>query len=205
MSDATEIAKPRASVFAGLRLTWTAVLAGSVLLFWLILALFGPWIAPHGEAEIISSTTFAPIGEGGLLGTDKLGRDVFSRLIYGVRTTLLLALITTVISFAFGVTLGFAAAILKGWFDIVVSRIVEGDCQHRARQIDINGKHLSLFEFFARGERRKRTAERRGGAARPHPATLRPAEDAQPTAQATGNTEAIEKAMKWRKHMTVCQ
>jgi len=118
MSDATEIATPRASVFAGLRLTWTAVLAGSVLLFWLILALFGPWIAPHGEAEIISGTTFAPIGEGGLLGTDKLGRDVFSRLIYGVRTTLLLALITTVISFAF-------AAILKGWFDIVVSRIVE--------------------------------------------------------------------------------
>ncbi len=125
MSDATEIAKPRASVFAGLRLTWTAAIAGSVLLFWLILALFGPWIAPHGEAEIISGTTFAPIGEGGLLGTDKLGRDVFSRLIYGVRTTLLLALITTVISFAFGVTLGFAAAILKGWFDIVESRIVE--------------------------------------------------------------------------------
>ncbi len=125
MSDMSEIVAPRASVFAGLRLTWTAVIAGSVLLFWFALALFGPWVAPHGEAEIISATTFAPIGEGGLLGTDKLGRDVFSRLIYGVRTTLLLALITTVISFAFGVTLGFAAAILKGWFDIIVSRIVE--------------------------------------------------------------------------------
>lgn len=125
MSDTSEIVAPRASVVAGLRLTWTAVIAGSVLLFWFALALFGPWVASHGEAEIISGTTFAPIGEGGLLGTDKLGRDVFSRLIYGVRTTLLLALITTVISFAFGVTLGFAAAILKGWFDIIVSRIVE--------------------------------------------------------------------------------
>ncbi|MEZ5911678.1 MAG: ABC transporter permease [Paracoccaceae bacterium] len=125
MSDAAEFTKPRASVFAGLRLTWTAVIAGGVLLFWLALALFGPWLAPHGEAEIISGTTFAPLGEGGFLGTDKLGRDVLSRLIYGVRTTLLLALITTVISFGIGVTLGFAAAILKGWFDIVVSRIVE--------------------------------------------------------------------------------
>ncbi|SMO84054.1 MULTISPECIES: ABC transporter permease [Ruegeria] len=125
MSEATDIPTPRASVFAGLRLTWTAGIAGAVLLFWLILAFFGPWIAPHGEAEIISGQTFAPIGEGGLLGTDKLGRDVLSRLIYGVRTTLLLALVTTMISFLFGVALGFAAAILRGWFDIVVSRVVE--------------------------------------------------------------------------------
>ncbi len=125
MSEATDIPTPRTSVFAGLRLTWTAGIAGAVLLFWLILAFFGPWIAPHGEAEIISGQTFAPIGEGGLLGTDKLGRDVLSRLIYGVRTTLLLALVTTMISFLFGVALGFAAAILRGWFDIVVSRVVE--------------------------------------------------------------------------------
>lgn len=125
MSTETEIIAPRAGTFAGLRLTWTAIIAGSVLLFWLFLAVFGPLIAPHGEAEIISTSTFAPIGEGGVLGTDKLGRDVLSRLIYGVRTTLLLALVTTVISFVVGVTLGFAAAILKGWFDIIVSRIVE--------------------------------------------------------------------------------
>ena len=125
MSTETEIIAPRAGILAGLRLTWTAIIAGCVLVFWLFLAVFGPLIAPHGEAEIISTVTFAPIGEGGVLGTDKLGRDVFSRLIYGVRTTLLLALITTVISFVVGVTLGFAAAILKGWFDIVASRIVE--------------------------------------------------------------------------------
>ncbi len=55
MSDATEIAKPRASVFAGLRLTWTAAIAGSVLLFWLILALFGPWIAPSAMLSTTSA------------------------------------------------------------------------------------------------------------------------------------------------------
>jgi peptide/nickel transport system permease protein len=124
MSD-LDIPAARASVFAGLRLTKTAIVAGSILLLWVFLAFFGPTLAPHGEAEIISTKTFAPIGEGGLLGTDKLGRDVFSRLLYGVRTTLVLALITTIIAFAAGVTLGFAAAILRGWFDIVVSRIVE--------------------------------------------------------------------------------
>lgn len=124
MSD-VDIPVPRASVFAGLRLTKTAIVAGAVLLSWVFLAILGPTLAPHGEAEIISTKTFAPIGEGGWLGTDKLGRDVFSRLLYGVRTTLLLALITTVIAFAAGVTLGFAAAILRGWFDIIISRIVE--------------------------------------------------------------------------------
>lgn len=125
MSRGTDTPADRATVLSGLRLTWTAGVAGSILLFWLVLALFGPWFAPHGEADIISQQTFAPIGEGGILGTDKLGRDVLSRLIYGVRTTLLLALVTTVICFAVGVTLGFAAAILKGWFDIIASRIVE--------------------------------------------------------------------------------
>lgn len=125
MSDVTELTPPRGNVFAGLRLTWTASVALTVLVFWVVLAIIGPAIAPYGEAEIISQKTFAPIGEGGVLGTDKLGRDVLSRLIFGVRTTLVLALVTTIISFAIGVTLGFAAAILKGWFDIIASRIVE--------------------------------------------------------------------------------
>jgi len=126
MTDSVDISSTRRSnVFAGLRLTPTAIFAASVLIFWTILAIIGPFIAPHGEAEIISNQTFAPIGEGGVLGTDKLGRDVFSRLIYGVRTTLVLALITTIISFVAGVTLGFAAATLGGWFDAVVSRLVE--------------------------------------------------------------------------------
>lgn len=125
MTEAPDATPPRASLFAGLRLTWTATIALAILLFWTVLAVLGPAIAPYGEAEIISQRTFAPIGEGGLLGTDKLGRDVLSRLIYGVRTTLVLALLTTIISFAIGVPLGFAASILRGWFDVVVSRIVE--------------------------------------------------------------------------------
>ncbi len=125
MSDTPDVSIQQTSTLSRLRLTWTAAIAGFILLIWILLAVVGPWIAPHGEAEIISPQTFAPIGEGGILGTDKLGRDVLSRLIYGVRTTLSLALITTIITFVFGVALGFAAAILKGGFDIVVSRIVE--------------------------------------------------------------------------------
>ena len=111
--------------FSSLRLTPVAAVAATILLFWIAVAVFGPLIAPHSEAEIISPRTFAPFGVGGVLGTDKLGRDVLSRLIFGVRTTLILALITTVIAVGFGVMVGFAAAVLRGWFDIVVSRIVE--------------------------------------------------------------------------------
>ncbi|WP_205910380.1 ABC transporter permease [Rhizobium sp. FKL33] len=106
-------------------MTPTAAIASAALFFWFMIAVFGPLIAPHTEAEIVSQHTFAPMGDGGWLGTDKLGRDVLSRLIYGVRTTLLLALLTTVISFTLGVGLGFAAAILRGWFDVAVSRMVE--------------------------------------------------------------------------------
>ncbi len=110
--------------FKKLRLTTTAIIAFAVLLFWIFIAIFGPLLAPYGEAEIIGNS-FADIGETGLLGTDKLGRDLFTRLLYGVRTTLMLALITTFISFFVGVVLGFSAAILRGWFDICISRIVE--------------------------------------------------------------------------------
>ena len=65
----------------------------AILLFWLVICLFGPWIAPHTEADIISGDSYAPIGTHGVLGTDYLGRDLLSRLIYGARMTLGLALI----------------------------------------------------------------------------------------------------------------
>ncbi|WP_420547816.1 ABC transporter permease [Curvivirga sp.] len=123
MSDVAD--KPSASKgLKSLRLTPTAAIAGIILIFWIIVAFFGPALAPYGEAEIIGES-FGPIGGEGLLGTDKLGRDILTRLLYGVRTTLFLALITTVISFVVGVVLGFSAAILRGWFDICISRLVE--------------------------------------------------------------------------------
>ena len=96
-----------------------------ILVFWLVICLFGPWIAPHSESEMISGDSYAPIGVHGLLGTDYLGRDLLSRLIYGARMTLGLALVATILAFFMGVLSGFVAGIAGGWVDAGISRTVD--------------------------------------------------------------------------------
>jgi peptide/nickel transport system permease protein len=88
-------------------------------------AIFAPLLAPYGEAEIVSREPFLPWSREFLLGTDQLGRDILSRLIYGARNTLAIALATTLLAFAIGVALGTAAALARGWMDQVMSRAVD--------------------------------------------------------------------------------
>lgn len=98
---------------------WLAVL---ILVFWGIVGVLAPVIAPHAESEILTNTSFAPPGQVTFLGTDYLGRDVLSRLIYGTRMTLGLAFLACCIAFFTGTILGFFAA-MSGWVDNVLSRI----------------------------------------------------------------------------------
>ncbi len=107
-------------------LTPLAVVCLLILLALLLVALLGPWIAPYGEGEILSNDSFAAASDVFRLGGDFLGRDLFSRLIYGVRVTLSLALAIAVLSFLIGCGLGFMAAIKRGWVDAVLSRCVDG-------------------------------------------------------------------------------
>ena len=95
-----------------------------VLAFYLFVALFAPLLAPHGEAQIFPAS-FAPWGGEHVLGTDQIGRDIFSRLIYGARNTMGIALATTLLSFLIGGGLGLAAAIRGGWVDQLLSRAVD--------------------------------------------------------------------------------
>ncbi len=95
-----------------------------VILIYVIAAVFAPWIAPYGEAEILGKA-YLPSSAANLLGTDQLGRDLFTRLIYGARNTIGIALITTLMSFFVGGTLGVLAALKRGWFDQGVSRVVD--------------------------------------------------------------------------------
>ena len=97
----------------------------AVLLFWLFVCLFGAAISPHPESEIVSSKSFAPLGVDGLLGTDYLGRDLLSRIFYGARMTLGLALIATLLAFVLGVVSGFIAGIAGGKVDSAISRVVD--------------------------------------------------------------------------------
>ena len=87
----------------------------------LVCALFAPLLAPYGESEIVGSV-WQPMGGEFLLGTDNLGRDLFSRLIYGARTTIFVALAATVLSFSLGMLLSFTAAVTGGFVDQAFSR-----------------------------------------------------------------------------------
>ncbi len=92
-----------------------------VIFIYAVMGILAPYIAPHGEAEIISSA-FAPADADMLLGADQLGRDVFSRIIYGARNTVGLALVATVLAFTIGAAAGLFAAVKKGWLDQIMGR-----------------------------------------------------------------------------------
>lgn len=86
-----------------------------------VAGIFAPLIAPFGEAQVITSA-FAPADENMLLGADQLGRDIFSRLVYGARNTVALALAGTVMAFLLGALAGLMAATSGGWFDQFLAR-----------------------------------------------------------------------------------
>ncbi|MBD9529561.1 MULTISPECIES: ABC transporter permease [Paracoccus] len=96
-----------------------------VVLIYLLVALFAPFLAPFGEAQVASSIPYAPPDGTFLLGTDQLGRDQFSRLIYGARNSMGIALATTLISFTVGGLVGVISAVLGGWVDQLISRLVD--------------------------------------------------------------------------------
>ena len=95
-----------------------------VIFTYAISGIFAPIIAPYGEAEVISSA-FAPADENMLLGADQLGRDMFSRIIYGARNTVGLALLATILAFLMGATAGLYAATKGGKLDQLLGRIVD--------------------------------------------------------------------------------
>ena len=95
-----------------------------VITIYLLIAVLAPLIAPYGEAEIVAGA-YEPWGGDYLLGTDQLGRDLLSRLIYGARNTIGIAVMTTGLSFTIGGLLGLLAAILGGWTDQLLARGVD--------------------------------------------------------------------------------
>lgn len=95
-----------------------------IIITYVIVALFAPLIAPYGEAEV-HPEPYAPWGGDYLFGTDQIGRDVFTRLIYGARNTVGIAFVTTILAFAIGGGLALAAAVRGGWLDQALSRAVD--------------------------------------------------------------------------------
>ncbi|MHA6574787.1 ABC transporter permease [Pseudomonas yamanorum] len=95
-----------------------------IIVLYVLVALFAPVLAPYGETQVVGDG-FAPWSGQFLLGTDNLGRDMFSRLVYGARNTLGIAFLTTVLAFLLGGLSGLIAAIKGGWVDQGLSRLVD--------------------------------------------------------------------------------
>ena len=91
---------------------------------YLFVAIFAPFVAPYSETEILGGA-YELWSEKFPLGTDNLGRDMLSRLIFGARNTIGTALAAVVIAFAIGGVMGMLSALLGGWYDSIISRVVD--------------------------------------------------------------------------------
>ena len=95
-----------------------------VILLYVLVAVNAPVIAPFTETEVVGAE-YEVWGGQFLLGTDNLGRDMFTRLVYGARNTIGIAFLTTCLAFFIGAFGGFLAAALGGWVDMVLGRAVD--------------------------------------------------------------------------------
>ena len=106
-----------------------------LVLFWVLMIFIGPSISPYNEADFLDEslfivpggdeypdTDYQPPSKVALLGTDYLGRDTLSRILYGARTTIGISFAATLIAYLLGVTLGIAAAVGSEWLDMCLSR-----------------------------------------------------------------------------------
>ena len=96
----------------------------AVIAAYAMVAIFAPVLAPFGESDVVGAQ-YLPWVAPHYLGTDVLGRDVLSRLIYGARNTVGIALVTTALAFLLGTATGLLAATLGGWVDQAASRVVD--------------------------------------------------------------------------------
>jgi len=103
---------------------WSARFGLAVIVFYIFIATFAPVLTPYGETDIVGSE-FEPWSAEFMFGTDNLGRDMLTRLLYGARNTIGIAFVTTCLAFLIGGLSGLLAATLGGWADQALSRVVD--------------------------------------------------------------------------------
>jgi len=124
--QALVMALPRQGSLLAASMPLTASFGLLMIIIYIFVALAAPVIAPYGEAEVFERINALPGDDPRFsLGTDQIGRDLLTRLIYGARNTIGIAFITTVLAFALGAFAGFLAATVGGWLDQLLSRTVD--------------------------------------------------------------------------------
>jgi peptide/nickel transport system permease protein len=107
------------------RFPMSARVAALVLLVFLLIALTGPWWTPYSPFEAGTGLPYSGSSGSHLFGTDILGRDVFSRVVYGTRDVLYLALTSTFVATVIGGLIGLASGLVGGWIDELLMRFFE--------------------------------------------------------------------------------
>lgn len=102
-----------------------AVLSGLVILVLIILAILAPVISPYAEAQQDLTMRLKGPGPGHIFGTDELGRDIFTRILYGSRVSLLIGIVPPAISIVIGIVLGITAGYFGGWLDYMIMRLAD--------------------------------------------------------------------------------
>ncbi len=101
------------------------IVGGAIVLAWLFIAAFAPFIAPHDPTKVNVADSLIPPGPSHWLGTDDLGRDVLSRVMWGSRVSLSVGVISVSIGLLVGTSLGLAAGYLGGKFDLFIMRGID--------------------------------------------------------------------------------
>jgi peptide/nickel transport system permease protein len=102
-----------------------AVAGLTVATLFVLMALFAPFIAPYDPADTNFSAVLQPPSSAHIMGTDDLGRDVFSRVVYGARASLEAGVLATLLAMVVAVPLGLVAGYYRGWWDPVISRATD--------------------------------------------------------------------------------
>ena len=126
-SNPTHIKKesPMRAVFKRLRKNKVAMFGFGILVLLILMAVFAPWIAPYNYAEMDLTAMHQGPSMQHLFGTDNLGRDIFSRIIYGSRYSLSLGIAAVLFSTAIGVVIGSIAGYFGGAADTIIMRILD--------------------------------------------------------------------------------
>jgi len=115
--------------FALLKESWVGMIGTVIILFWILVALLAPWLAPFDPNASIQPFarpgTVNAAGATFWLGTDHLGRDILSRIMWGTRTVLFYAPLATLVAYTVGILMGLAAGYRGGWIDDVLSRVAD--------------------------------------------------------------------------------
>lgn len=123
--DSAGLGSARGRIWKSLRSNPLGLAGGIMLALVILVALFAPLIAPYDPAQVHFNTPFQKPGTVGfLLGTDDLGRDIFSRLVFGIRASLIVGVLSVLLSVLVGAPLGLLAGYWK-WLDAIISRLTD--------------------------------------------------------------------------------